>query len=114
MNGATFNPIGLKQTLNRRATWGLLLLLFPALLWLGVAYLSSLFALLGQSIYALDDFSGTIIYEPTLATFKKLLTEPAHIDIILRTAGMAVAVSVACAVAAFPAGVLFGVSRQPP
>ncbi|MGL4766984.1 MAG: ABC transporter permease [Formosimonas sp.] len=89
-------------SLSRRNTWGLLLLLFPALLWLGVAYLGSLFALLGQSIYSLDDFSGTILYEPSLATFKKLLTEPAHIDIILRTSGMAVVVSVACAVLAFP------------
>lgn len=110
----TFNPSGLKQPINRRAMWGLLLLLFPALLWLGVAYLSSLFALLGQSIYSLDDFSGTIVYEPTLATFKRLVTEPAHIDIILRTAGMAVVVSIAAAIIAFPLAyyIVFHSSRR--
>ena len=44
----------------------LLLLLMPPLLWLGVVYLGSLFALLAQSFFSIDEFSGTIVHEPTL------------------------------------------------
>jgi len=40
--------------------------------------------------------------EFTLATYRQLLTQPAHIDIILRTLLMAVAVTLAAAVIAFP------------
>ena len=38
----------------------LALLLGPPLLWLGVIYLGSLFALLVQSFFHLDDFTGQI------------------------------------------------------
>ena len=46
----------------------LLLMLTPPLLWLGVVYLGSLFALLLQSFFAIDDFSGLVNYEFTLST----------------------------------------------
>ena len=42
------------------------------------------FALLAQSFFSLDDFSGLIVYEPTLATYGELLA-PANLDIIIRT-----------------------------
>ena len=48
-----------------------LLLLTPPLLWLGVVYLGSLFALLAQSFFSLDDFSGAIVYQPTLKTYAR-------------------------------------------
>jgi putative spermidine/putrescine transport system permease protein len=79
----------------------LVLLLVPPLLWLGVVYVGSLFALLAQSFFHLDDFSGVIVYEPTLATYGDLLA-PANSDIIIRTLLMAVAVTLAAAVIAFP------------
>jgi putative spermidine/putrescine transport system permease protein len=79
----------------------LVLLLVPPLLWLGVVYVGSLFALLAQSFFHLDDFSGVIVYEPTLATYGELFT-PANSDIIIRTLLMAVAVTLAAAVIAFP------------
>lgn len=80
----------------------LCLLLIPPLLWFGTVYLGSLFALLANSVYAIDEFTAKIVYEPTLATFRQVVTQPAHIDIILRTLGMAIAVTLACAVIAFP------------
>ena len=39
----------------------LALFLLPPLLWLGVVYLGSLFALLAQSFFQLDDFTGQVV-----------------------------------------------------
>jgi putative spermidine/putrescine transport system permease protein len=78
------------------------LLLAPPLLWLGIVYLGSLFTLLLQSFYAIDEFTARVVPQVTLQTYRQLLTQPAHIDIVLRTLLMAVAVTVASAVIAFP------------
>ncbi len=79
----------------------LALLLIPPLLWLGVIYLGSLFMLLIQSFFFLDDFTGQIVRELSLRTYGDLLTR-ANLDIFVRTAGMAAAVTVASAILAFP------------
>jgi putative spermidine/putrescine transport system permease protein len=79
----------------------LILLLAPPLLYLGVIYLGSLLALLVQSFFHLDGFTGQVVHEFTLATYADLFT-PANLDIVLRTAGMAAAVTVADALLAFP------------
>jgi putative spermidine/putrescine transport system permease protein len=78
-----------------------LLLLLPPLLWIGIVYVGSLFALLLQSFYSLDDFSGVIVHEPTLATYAQLFEE-ANLQIILRTLIMSALVTIACAFIAFP------------
>jgi len=79
----------------------LTLLLVPPLLWLGIVYLGSLFALLAQSFFYIDDFSGLTVYQPTLRTYAELFT-PANLTIILRTVVMAAAVTVVCGTIAFP------------
>ncbi|NKN39354.1 ABC transporter permease [Agrobacterium sp. a22-2] len=79
----------------------LALMLAPPLLWLGVIYIGSLLALLLQSFFSIDDFSGLITHELTLSTYRQLLI-PSNFDIILRTVLMAAAVTVASAVIAFP------------
>ncbi len=79
----------------------LLLLLAPPLLWLGVIYLGSLFALLLQSFFYIDDFSGNIVREFSLATYGQLFTR-ANADVFIRTTLMAAAVSIAAALIAFP------------
>jgi putative spermidine/putrescine transport system permease protein len=81
----------------------LLLMLTPPLLWLGIVYLGSLFALLLQSFFSIDDFSGLINREFTLKTYGELL-RPANFDIIVRTVTMAACVTLASAVVAFPIG----------
>ena len=78
-----------------------LLLIVPPLMWIGIVYVGSLFALLMQSFYSLDDFSGVIVHEFTLATYKQLL-EDANVQIIFRTLLMSVLVTLACAIIAFP------------
>jgi putative spermidine/putrescine transport system permease protein len=93
---------GISTFLYRRRSLYLFLLLVPPLLWFGTVYLASLFTLLAQSMYAIDEFTAKIVREPTLATYKQMLAQPANVDIILRTLAMAVAVTIACAVIAFP------------
>jgi len=86
----------------RRPYWYLALLLVPPLLWFGTVYLGSLFALLWQSFYRIDDFTAQIVREPTLETYKQLVTQPANVDIVVRTLVMALAVTFACALIALP------------
>lgn len=79
----------------------LILLLTPPLLWLGVVYLGSLVALLVQSFYSVDEFSGVVVEEFTLKTYTELF-RPSNMDIIVRTLGMSAAVTLGAAIIAFP------------
>lgn len=77
------------------------LLLSPPMLWLVVVYLGALAALLVQSFFSVDDFSGLVIPEFTLSTWAGLF-RPANLSVIWRTLMMASAVSVASILVAFP------------
>jgi putative spermidine/putrescine transport system permease protein len=85
----------------RRPRFLLVLMLSPPLLWLGVVYIGSLIALLAQSFFSIDEFSGLINRQFTLKTYGDLL-QAANLDIILRTVTMAVCVTLASVVVAFP------------
>jgi putative spermidine/putrescine transport system permease protein len=85
----------------RRPRLLLILLLTPPLLWLGIVYLGSLAALLLQSFYSIDEFSGVVKQEFTLKTYAELFRAQ-NLDIILRTLLMAILVTLASAVIAFP------------
>lgn len=85
----------------RRPMLFLALLLALPLAWLGIIYIGSLAALLVQSFFSIDEFSGLINREFTLKTYAELL-RPANFDIILRTVLMAASVTLAAAVVAFP------------
>jgi putative spermidine/putrescine transport system permease protein len=85
----------------RRPKFLLTLMLAPPLLWLGIVYIGSLFALLLQSFFSIDEFSGLINREFTLKTYGDLL-QAANLDIILRTVTMAALVTLASAIIAFP------------
>lgn len=91
----------LSDLLVRRGGLLVLLMLVPPLLWLGIIYLGSLFVFLGQAVFSIDEFSGTIVREPTSATLIELF-RPANFDIVLRTVGIATAVTLLCVVIAFP------------
>ncbi len=102
---AVLPPRGLADRLTalfwRRPNLLLVLLLAPPLLWLGVVYLGSLAALLLQSFYSIDEFSGLVVREFTLKTYAELL-RPSNYDVILRTLLMSAAVTVASVIIAFP------------
>ena len=85
----------------RRPNVLLALLIAPPLIWLGVVYVGSLLALLLQSFYAIDEFSGLVVPEFTLKTYAELF-RPQNFDIILRTLLMSALVTVASAIIAFP------------
>jgi len=91
----------LSDLLVRRQKLLLLLLLVPPLLWLGVVYLGSLAVFLAQSIFSIDEFSGTIVREPTLSTLTELFG-PANFDILMRTVVVAAVVTLLCALVGFP------------
>ncbi|MCC2687368.1 MAG: transporter permease [Rhizobiaceae bacterium] len=91
----------LADLLWRRPGLLLLLMLMPPVLWLAVVYLGSLLALLLQSFFSIDEFSGLIDRSFTLKTYGELL-RPANLDIIVRTVTMAALVTLAAAVVAFP------------
>lgn len=86
----------------RHPNWALASLLFLPLLWLGVFYLGSLAALLTQSFFRLDGFTGRVIRQFGLQTYQKGLFTPANMDVIGRTVLMAALVTVASALIAFP------------
>lgn len=87
--------------LHARPRLTLALLLTPPLLWLGVIYLGSLLALLAQSFFYIDEFSGQVVRKLSLRTYAELLTEP-NLLVVARTVAMAAAVTLACALIAFP------------
>jgi putative spermidine/putrescine transport system permease protein len=91
----------LSSWFHRHPKLKLILLLSPGLAWLGVFYLGSLGALLIQSFYRLEEFTGTVVKEFGLSSYRELLSD-SNVDIILRTTTMAAAVTVACGVIAFP------------
>ncbi len=94
-------PTTLSDLFFRRPGLLTVLLLAPPLLWIAVVYLGSLLALLLQSFYSLDDFSGLIVHEFTLSTYAQLF-ERANLEVILRTVLMAAIVTIASAILAFP------------
>lgn len=87
--------------LYRRPGLVLWLMLGPPLAYMLIVYLGSLFNLLIQSFYYLEEFTGLVVREFTLRTYAQIF-EPANRDIFIRTAAMATAVTIADALIAFP------------
>jgi putative spermidine/putrescine transport system permease protein len=84
---------------NRRLMLACLLAL--PLLWFGVIYLGSLVSLLANSFFRLDDFTGQVVKEFSLSNYFAIF-EPANLDVAIRTTSMALLVTLACGVIAFP------------
>jgi putative spermidine/putrescine transport system permease protein len=91
----------ISNVLYQRRALTLLLLLTPPLLWFGVVYMGSLLTLLSQSVLTFDDMSMSVVAEFTTANFEDLLV-PANMDIVLRTLGMAIAVTLGTVLIGFP------------
>jgi putative spermidine/putrescine transport system permease protein len=79
----------------------LALLLLPPLVWFAVVYLGALAAMMLNSFFYLDGFTGQVVRRLTLQTYAKLLI-PTNLQIFSRTTMMAVSVTLACIVLAFP------------
>lgn len=79
----------------------LLLLLLPPLIWFVVVYIGALLTMLVNSFFFLDGFTGKVVHQFTLQTYAKLLI-PTNLQIFFRTTFMALLVTVACIIIAFP------------
>jgi len=92
----------LSGVLHRHPMLRLTLLLIAPMLVLVVVYLGSLAVLLVSAFWTTDDFTGEIVHEATLNNFRQLVTTDVYRTVALRTVGVASAVTVICAVIAFP------------
>lgn len=90
------------SVLSRRPGLRVGLLLTPPMLWLGVAYLGALGALLITALWTQNDFTGDIERIWTLENFQDLFTVDVYRTITVRTIGIAALVTVIDAVLAFP------------
>ena len=70
--------------------------------WLGVLYIGSLAALFITSIWKIDTFTSKVVREFTLSNFIDILTDKAYFNVTMRTVGVAIAVTIICAVLAIP------------
>jgi putative spermidine/putrescine transport system permease protein len=83
----------------RARLWALLGL---PLAWLVLVYFGSLFVLLLSAFWDTEPLTRDVIHDPTLENFKRIIETPVYRDVAWRTIRMAVAVTAACAVLAFP------------
>ena len=91
----------LSRYFHAHPRFSILLLLLTPLLWLGVVYFGSLGALILQSFFHYDGYSGKVISQFTFENYAELFS-PSNLDIILRTTAMALAVTLASGLIAFP------------
>ena len=105
----TAPPIGQSSLARRLAAWlharprvRLGLLLAAPIAWLVVAYLGSLGVLFINSLWQRDEFTGLVKRIFTFDNFALLVSNPLYVTVLLRTAGMAAAVTLTCIVLAFP------------
>jgi putative spermidine/putrescine transport system permease protein len=93
---------GLAATLWRRPRLQLSLLLAGPVGWLVIAYLGSLAVLFVAAFWRLDTFSGEVVHDYGISNFQTLWEGDVYRTIVLRTAGIAAAVTVTDALLAFP------------
>src|SRR5215510_16330136 len=78
------------------------LLLTPPLAWFVLIYLAALAVLLITAFWQINPFTTNIERVWSLTNFQTIFSSPAYRSIILRTVGMAAAVTVTDAIVAFP------------
>jgi putative spermidine/putrescine transport system permease protein len=93
----------LSGALYRRPRLVLGALLTPPILWLVVIYLGSLALMFVSSLWRLDPATSAIVREPSLANFEDVLNpDKPYLRVAQHTVGMAVIVTIADALLAFP------------
>jgi len=90
------------SALHRHPRLRLVLLLAAPMLVLVVVYLGALAVLLVSAFWSTDTFTGDIVKSFTLDNFRDVVTSSTYRTVIVRTVLVALAVTVICAVLAFP------------
>jgi len=92
----------LQASLYRHRTTQVLLLLAPPSAWFGIVYLGSLVILFISAFWYLDPSTSAIKHDFTIRNFEQIVTVPVYRTIVLRTAGVALAVTLLDVVLALP------------
>ncbi|MGW2705970.1 ABC transporter permease [Streptomyces sp. NPDC001340] len=92
----------LAGALHTRPRLRLALLLTAPLLWLTVLYLGSLTVLFVSAFWTTDSFTSQVVKVWSTDNFHALVTTPVFRQVILRSVGVALAVTALCVVIAFP------------
>ena len=77
-------------------------LLVAPLFWLVVAYLGALASLLVTAFYTINTFTGDVIRQFNLGNFEELFTNPSYRNVVVRTLGIALSVTIICTLLALP------------
>lgn len=92
----------LSDSLHKRPRLRLTALLTAPILWLVVAYLGALATLLTTAFFTIDSFTGNVIQQFNLGNFQDMFSDAAYRNVVLRTLGIAISVTIICTVIAIP------------
>ena len=102
MTGSRVSAARLSSALWRRPWARATILLTPPLAWFVLLYLAALVVLLITAFWQINPFTTNIERVWSLGNFTTIFSSPAYRGIIVRTVGMAAAVTVVDAAVAFP------------
>ena len=88
--------------LHKRPRVRLAALLTAPVFWLVVAYLGSLASLLITAFFTIDTFTGDVIRQFNIDNFHELFTNPSYRNVVVRTLGIALFVTLICTLLALP------------
>jgi ABC-type spermidine/putrescine transport system permease subunit I len=88
--------------LHRHRGARLVALLTAPVLWLVVAYLGALAVLLVSAFWTVNDFTGEIVHQSSLANFRTIVTNDVYRTVTLRSIEVAAGVTVICAIIGIP------------
>ncbi len=92
----------LATSMHRKPRLRLAALLTAPVLWLVVAYLGALATLLVTAFFTIDSFTGNVVKKFNLENFYDMFTDAAYKNVVLRTLGIAICVTVTCSILAIP------------
>ena len=94
--------MSLGSFLHRHPRVRLTALLSAPMLWLGVAYLGALAVLLISAFWSVNTFTGDLVKVASLDNFRTIFSEAVYRNVMLRSVGVAAAVTAICVVLAVP------------
>ncbi|CAB4872039.1 unannotated protein [freshwater metagenome] len=92
----------ISNTMHKNPKLRLAALLTAPILWLVVAYLGALATLLVTAFFTIDSFTGNVLQIFNLGNFQDMLTDVAYKNVVLRTLGIAISVTIICTILAIP------------
>jgi len=92
----------ISNTMHKSPKLRLAALLTAPILWLVVAYLGALATLLVTAFFTIDSFTGNVIPVFNLENFQDMFTDVAYKNVVMRTLGIAISVTIICTILAIP------------